>query len=47
MVAVAWRRDSWETQEVGSLPLDAGTRELVKGQQTKKTQCMCSELQTM
>jgi hypothetical protein len=41
-----WRRNISGTQEGGHSPLELGTRGLVKGQHTKRTQCVYSELQT-
>jgi hypothetical protein len=38
-----WRVDNSETQEGERPPLEAGTRGLVKGQQTGKTLCAYSE----
>jgi hypothetical protein len=39
-----WDGSSSGTQEGERPPLEASTRGLVKGQQTKKTQFVCSEL---
>jgi hypothetical protein len=39
-----WRRESSGTQEEESPPLEVGTRELVKEQQTGKLKCTYSEL---
>jgi hypothetical protein len=36
-----------ETRKGKSPPLEASTKELVKGQQTERIQCMCSELRTV
>jgi hypothetical protein len=39
-----WHGDNSETQE-GECPLlEAGTRGLIRRQETEKTQCVCSEL---
>jgi hypothetical protein len=42
-----WHRNSSGTQRKGNSLLEAGTRGVVKRQQTENTQCMCSELQTV
>jgi hypothetical protein len=42
-----WDEDSLGTPKGEPQPLEANTRGLVKGQQTKKTQCIYSELQAV
>jgi hypothetical protein len=42
-----WYRDSLGTQKVNLPPLEAGTRGLVKRQNTERTQCVYSELQSI
>jgi hypothetical protein len=39
--------DSSETQEWERLPSEASIRGLEKGQQTKRTLCVCNEVQTV
>jgi hypothetical protein len=42
-----WHGDSSGTKEGERTPLEAGTRGLVKIQQTGKNHCVCSKLQTV
>jgi hypothetical protein len=41
-----WRVDSSGTQKGGRPPFGNGTSGLVKGQEAKTTECVCSVLQT-